>query len=246
MGRETELFFANLIREDGSILDLLDAPYTFVNERLARHYGMAGVTGTHFRRVEFKDAAHHRGGLLAHASILTASSYATRTSPVLRGKWILENILNAPPPPPPPDVPALDDQNLGAAASLRAQLERHRSKPVCASCHDRLDPLGFSLENYDAVGAFRTHEGKFPIDSAGALPGGKTVNGLAGLRTLLREDRDAFAAGLTEKLMIYALGRGLRRADQAAVRQIAVGAAQSGYKFSALIEAIVESEPFQP
>lgn len=246
MGRETELFSANLIREDRSVLDLIDAPYTVLNERLARHYGIAGVTGTHFRRVEWKDTEHHRGGLLSHASILTASSYATRTSPVLRGKWILENILNAPPPPPPPDVPALDDQNLGAATSLRAQLERHRTKPVCACCHDRLDPLGFSLENYDAVGAFRSHEGKFPIDSAGALPGGKSVNGLAGLRALLREDRNAFATGLAEKLMIYALGRGLRRADQAAVRQVAARAAQADYRFSAFIEAIVESEPFQP
>jgi hypothetical protein len=242
MLQETERFLENLIRTDGSILDLIDGDYTFLNERLARHYGIAGVTGAAFRRVELKDA--RRGGILAHAGILTASSYATRTSPVLRGKWILENILNAPPPPPPPDVPSLDEQSVGSAASLRVQLEKHRANAVCASCHARMDPLGFSLENYDAVGAWRSHDGKFPIDAKGALPDGREIDGLTGLHTVLRQDKDAFTAGLAEKLLTYALGRGLGRADEPAVKQIAAATAAADYRFSHLILAIVNSKPF--
>ncbi|MDX1981123.1 MAG: DUF1592 domain-containing protein [Bryobacteraceae bacterium] len=243
MIKETELFFENLIREDRSIVDLIDADYTFLNERLARHYGIAGVSGTQFRRVDLKGT--RRGGVLAHAGILTASSYATRTSPVLRGKWILENILNAPPPPPPPNVPALDEQAVGSSASLKAQLEQHRINPVCASCHARMDPLGFALENYDAVGAWRTQDGKFAIDARGALPDGRVMEGLGGLRSVLRQDRDAFAACLAEKLMTYALGRGLERADQDAVKEIVARAAAADYRFSSLILGVVNSRPFQ-
>ena len=174
MRRETELFVEAIVREDRSILDFLDGRYTFLNERLARHYGIAGVTGPAFRRVDL--AGTPRGGVLTQASVLTVSSYATRTSPVLRGKWILDNLLNAPPPEPPPDVPNLDEAKIGTAASLRQQLEEHRTNPICASCHQRMDPLGFGLENFDAVGAWRTMDGKFPIDASGTLPDGRDVH----------------------------------------------------------------------
>ena len=175
MRRETELFVAHIVREDRSILDFLDARYSFMNERLARHYGIAGVSGPEFRRVDL--AGTPRGGVLTHASVLTVSSYATRTSPVLRGKWILDNLLNAPPPEPPADVPNLDETTIGTAASMREQLQAHRKNPTCASCHRRMDPLGFGLENFDAVGAWRTTDGKFPIDASGKLPDGSEFTG---------------------------------------------------------------------
>jgi hypothetical protein len=243
MRRETELFFQNMIQEDRGILDLIDGQYTFVNERLARHYGIRGVTGTGFRKVDLTGT--RRSGILTQAGILTVSSYATRTSPVLRGKWILENFLNAPPPPPPANVPSLDEDAVGSSASLRHQLEEHRKNAVCASCHARMDPLGFALENYDAVGAWRKQDGKFPIDPTGSLPDGRTFQGAEGLKAILKEDRDAFAKCLTEKLLMYALGRGLERYDQPAVKQIVSRGAAHHYRFSSFILGIVNSIPFQ-
>src|SRR5207248_9570257 len=172
MRRETEMFFESIVREDRSILDFIDGKYTFLNERLAQLYGVPGVTGPEFRRVDLTGT--QRGGVLTQASVLTVSSYATRTSPILRGKWILENLLNSPPPPPPPNVPILDEEAIGASASMREQLEKHRSNATCASCHARMDPLGFGLENFDGIGAWRTQDGKFAVDSSGALPNGKS------------------------------------------------------------------------
>ena len=244
MQRETELFFENLIREDRSILDFIDANYTYVNERLARFYGIPGITGPAFQKVALVGNAQ-RGGIVTQASVLTVSSYSTRTSPVLRGKWILENLLNAPPPPPPADVPNLDEAKIGSTASLRQQLEEHRKNATCASCHARLDPLGFGLENFDAIGAWRTQDGKFPIDSTGTLPDGRTFNGPQELKKILRADRAAFAEGLTEKLLTYSLGRGLERYDKPTVRQIASRAAINDYRFSSLVLEIVKSLPFQ-
>jgi hypothetical protein len=243
MRRETELFVAHIIREDRSILDFVDAKYSFVNERLARHYGIDGVSGPDFRRVSL--AGTTRGGVVTQASVLTVSSYATRTSPVLRGKWILDNILNAPPPDPPPDVGNLDEKAIGTAMSMREQLEQHRKDPTCASCHRRMDPLGFGLENFDAVGAWRTMDGKFPVDASGVLPGGHKFNGPDELRSVLRAQPDAFAQALTSKLLTYALGRGLERYDTRVVKQIAGRLPARNYRFSALVLEIVNSLPFQ-
>jgi mono/diheme cytochrome c family protein len=243
MRRETELFFENVVRQDLSILDFVDGNYSFINERLARFYNITGVAGPEFRKVDLSGS--QRGGLLTQASVLTVSSYATRTSPVLRGKWILENLLNAAPPPPPPDVPNLDEAKIGQSASMRVQLEEHRKNPTCASCHARMDPLGFGLENFDAVGQWRTEDGKFPIDASGTLPDGRIFKGPQELRAILRTDRDAFAEALTEKLLTYALGRGLERYDRIAVKKISERLAAENYRFSALVLEIVKSLPFQ-
>jgi hypothetical protein len=244
MKTETQMFLGAFIEEDRSLLDLLDAPFTYLNARLARHYGIPGVAGEEFRRVALEGS--QRGGVLTQASVLTVSSYPTRTSPVIRGKWILENILGAPPPPPPPDVPPLDEASVGSQVTLRQQLEKHRSNAVCASCHSRMDPLGFGLENYDALGKWRTQDGKLPIDAGGTLPNGKTFNTPSELKTMLRSDEhDAFVHCLTQKLLTFALGRGLEDFDQAAVNQIATRAAAGGYHFSTLIREIVASAPFQ-
>ena len=244
MKRETELFFEEMIRQDGSVLDVLDAKYTYMNERLARFYGVPGITGPEFKRVDMS-ANPRGGGVLAHGSVLTISSYSTRTSPVLRGKWILENLLNAPPPPPPPAVPSLDDSKVGSEASLRQQMEVHRKNPACATCHSKMDPLGFGLENFDAVGAWRTTDGKFPVDATGVLPDGKTFTGPVELKSRLLTNRDAFVKGLTDKLVTYALGRGLERADRPVVAAIAGKLPASNYRFSALVLNIVDSLPFQ-
>jgi mono/diheme cytochrome c family protein len=243
MRRETDLFFESIVREDRSILDFIDGKYSFLNERLARHYGLTGVTGPEFRRVDLGDA--RRGGVLTQASVLTVSSYPTRTSTVLRGKWVLENLLGAPPPDPPAGTPRLDETTVGASASLRQQMEAHRTNQTCASCHARMDPIGFGLENYDGIGAWRTVDGKFAIDASGALPDGRSFEGPAGLKTILSADRDAFAECLTEKLLTYALGRGLERYDKRTVRAIAERLAASDYRFSALVLEIVNSLPFQ-
>jgi hypothetical protein len=243
MRRETELFFENIVRQDLSILDFVDGNYTFLNERLAQLYKIPGITGPEFRKVELTGA--ERSGVLTQASVLTVSSYATRTSPVLRGKWILENFLNAPPPPPPPDVPNLDETTIGQSASLREQLEQHRKNTTCASCHARMDPLGFGLENFDAIGAWRTQDGKFPIDASGTLPDGRSFKGPQELKAILRADRAAFAEGLTEKLLIYALGRGLEPYDRPTVKKITNQLAAENYRFSSLVLAIVKSLPFQ-
>lgn len=243
MRRETELFVEHIIREDRSILEFLDANYSFMNERLARHYGIAGVSGPEFRRVDLTGTP--RGGVLTQASVLTVSSYATRTSPVLRGKWVLDNLLNAPPPEPPADVPNLDETTIGTAASMRDQLQAHRKNPTCASCHRRMDPLGFGLENFDAVGAWRTADGKFPIDASGVLPGGDEFNGPVELRQILRKQPDPFAAALTSKLLTYALGRGLEPYDRRTVKEIVARLPARKYRFSALVLEIVNSLPFQ-
>jgi Protein of unknown function (DUF1592)/Protein of unknown function (DUF1588)/Protein of unknown function (DUF1587)/Protein of unknown function (DUF1585)/Protein of unknown function (DUF1595)/Planctomycete cytochrome C len=243
MVRETELFLGGIVREDRSILELLDAPYTFLNERLARHYDIAGVTGPEFRKVELGGTA--RGGILTQGSVLTVSSYATRTSPVLRGKWILENVFNAPPPEPPAGTPRLDEATVGATASLRAQLEAHRTSSTCMACHSRMDPLGFALENFDAVGAWRTQDGAFPLDVSGTLPDGRTFSGPGELRRILSGDRQAFAQCVTAKLLTYALGRGLERYDRRTVNAIADKVAHEDYRFSALVLEIVNSLPFR-
>jgi hypothetical protein len=243
MRTETELFFEEVLRRDRSILDFIDGRYTYLNERLARHYGIEGVKGPHFRRVELDGV--QRSGVLTQASVLTVASYPTRTSPVLRGLWVLENVLGAPPPPPPANVPALDDSRVGSAATLRQQLERHRADPGCAVCHNRIDPLGFGLENYGPTGAWRTHEGRFPVDAAGELPGGRKFQTPAELKQILREDAPAFARTLTEKLLIYALGRGLARGDRPVIEAIREAVARDAYRFSTLILEIVKSPPFR-
>jgi len=244
MQRETQLFFESIVREDRSILDFIDADYTYLNERLANFYNVPNVQGTEFRKVSFPSDAH-RGGLLRQASVLTVSSYANRTSPVLRGKWVLENLVGTPPPPPPPDVPNLDETKLGSSSSMREQLELHRQSAICASCHVRMDPLGFGLENFDAIGAWRTKDGPFPINASGTLPDGKSFDGPPGLISILKEQPDAFAECLTRKMLVYALGRGLEREDDAAVAIIVKNVGMSNYRFSGLVLGIVNSEPFQ-
>ena len=242
--QETELFVESQIREDRSVVELLTADYTFVNERLARHYGMAGVYGSRFRRVPLGGGA--RRGLLGHGSILTVTSLATRTSPVVRGKWVLENILGTPPPPPPPDVPDLPEREAGEAPrSMRARLEAHRANPVCSACHARMDPLGFALEHFDAVGKWRGAEGGVPIDASGALPDGTTFDGLPGLRDVLLERQGEFVTTVAEKLLTYALGRGLEHYDRPAVRAIVRDAAADGYRWSSLVLGVARSLPFQ-
>ena len=243
MKRETQLFFESIIRDDRSIVDFIDSDYTFLNARLAKFYGLPPVESSQLQRVQLPPNSQ-RGGLITQASILTVSSYPNRTSPVLRGKWILENLLNAAPPPPPPDVPNLDEKAVGVTASMRQQLEAHRTNPVCNACHARMDPLGFGLENYDAIGQWRTHDGNFPIDASGKLPNGKTFDGAEGLKQLLLSDKRAFTKCLTEKLLTYALGRGLEESDDAAVQSIVSETVANNYKFSALIQAIVNSPPF--
>ncbi|MDQ3009381.1 MAG: DUF1592 domain-containing protein [Acidobacteriota bacterium] len=243
MLKETEQFFQNIIQSDGSIIDLVGGRYTFLNERLARHYGIKGVTGAEFRKVDL--AGTTRTGVLTQASVLTVSSYGNRTSPVLRGKYILENILNTPPPPPPGNVPPLDEVSVGSKASLRQQLEQHRANPVCASCHARMDPLGFSLENFDAIGAWRSQDGKFPIDPSGTLPDGRSFKSAEELIGVLKSERNAFTEALTEKLLTYGLGRGVERHDRATVKKIAANVAANQYRFSSLVLEIVKSLPFQ-
>jgi hypothetical protein len=241
--KETRMFFENLIREDRSVLEFLDADYTFVNEYLSRFYGLTDVHGTEFRRVSL--ASTPRRGVLGQASVLAATSYADRTSVVLRGKWILENLLNAPPPPPPAAVPDLDSAGIGEHATLRERMESHRANAVCASCHSRMDPLGFGLENFDAVGGWRVNEGKFPIDATGVLPDGKTFTGPVELSAFLRSNSAAFVQGLSEKMLIYAVGRGVEMSDRPAVRKIAAGVNAAQHRFSSVVLEIVKSAPFQ-
>ena len=244
--RETELFFESVVREDRSVLDLLDADYTFVNDRLARHYGIPHVQGSHFRRVP---VSGHRGGLLGQGSILTITSHPVRTSPVFRGRWILTNILGTPPPDPPPNVPALPDR-AGAYAdrtpSMRERMAAHRDNPACASCHAMIDPLGFGLERFDPVGRLRdVDEQHQPIDASGVLPDGTAFDDVPGLRTALLARPDRFVGTLTEKLLTYALGRGLEPYDMPAVRRIVRDAADEDYRLSAVVLGIVESLPFR-
>ncbi|OFW32323.1 MAG: hypothetical protein A3J28_05225 [Acidobacteria bacterium RIFCSPLOWO2_12_FULL_60_22] len=243
--QETELFFESMLREDRSLLDLLNANYTFLNERLARHYGIPNIFGSHFRRVTLSDEV--RRGLLGQASVLTATSYANRTAPTLRGKWVLENLLGAPPPPPPPNVPSLKEEGgrEGKVLTMRQRMEQHRANPACAVCHTRMDPLGFALENFDALGKWRTAEGSTPIDPSGALPDGTKFQGPAELRKILLDRREQFVTTVTEKLLTYALGRGVEYYDEPIIRKIMREAAPSDYRWSSLISGIVNSTPFQ-
>ena len=245
--KETELFIEHLLREDRPLLELLTADYTFLNERLAKHYEIPNIYGNHFRKVTLPDET--RGGLLGQGSILTVTSYANRTAPTIRGKWILENILGAPPPPPPANVPGLRDKNdAGVILTMRERMEQHRANPVCASCHKVMDPLGFALENYDAIGKWRTTDSASAaaIDSSGALPDGTSFEGPGGLRAVLMEKRrNDFIFTTVEKLMTYALGREIMHTDAPIIRSIIKEAASEEHSLSSLIMAVVKSTPYQ-
>jgi hypothetical protein len=240
---ETELFFESIMREDRSVMNLLKADYTFLNERLAKHYGVPNVYGSRFRRVSTGPESQ-RGGLLRHGSILAVTSYATRTSPVIRGKWILENILGTPPPPPLPDVPTLKDNTISANLSVRERLAEHRANAACASCHNMMDPPGFALENFDAVGRWRTLEEGKPVDASGGLPDGSKFTGVAGLEEGLLNRPEIFAGTLTEKLLTFALGRGVEPYDGPAIRKIVHDAQAADYRFSSIVIGVTKSVPF--
>lgn len=242
--KETQLFIANLIEKNLPLSQLIDADYTFLNERLAKHYGISGVFGSHFRMVPLK-AENHRGGLLRHGSILSVTSYAHRTSPVLRGKWVLENLIGTPPPPPPPDVPVLDENSLVQTASIREQLKQHREAETCATCHRLIDPIGFAMQKYDAIGRWRELDSELPVDSSGVLPDGTVVTSMEQLEQGLLKHTDVLARTLTEKLITYALGRGIEATDATHVRQIIENTAQDGYPISSLIQEIVLSPLFR-
>ncbi len=245
MLRETELFFDSIVREDRSVVELLTAKYTFLNERLAEHYGISEVSGSHFRRVELR-ADNPRAGILGHGSVLTLTSHAIRTSPVLRGKWILNNILGTPPPDPPPNVPALNDQRTQTKRpTLRARMEQHRSNPICAACHSVIDPTGFALENFDAIGRWREVDVSFnEIDASGVLPDGRSFDGVVEMRARLTENPEQFVTTVTEKLMTYALGRGVDYYDMPTLRRIVRDAAADDYRFQSVILGIVTSDQF--
>jgi len=242
--QETELFVESILREDRSVLDLLKADYTFVNERLAKHYGIPHVYGSRFRRIAL-DKESWRGGLLRHGSILTVTSYATRTSPVLRGKWILDNLLGVPPPPPLPDVPALKDNTVNGSLSVRQRLAEHRTNATCAACHNLMDPVGLSLETFDAVGRRRTSEGGTPIDASGGLPDGSTFSDVHGLEAALLRRPELFVSAFAEKLLTYASGRGLEHYDAPAIRRIVRDAQSQKFRMSSIILGVVNSQPFQ-
>jgi hypothetical protein len=243
MKAETRLFFDHILRENRPLAEFLDARYTFLDERLAKFYGISGVTGPDFRRVEL--TTPERGGILGQASVLTVSSYPTRTSVVIRGKYILNNILGSPPPPPPPDVPALDETATGEKASLRQQMERHRADPACATCHNKMDPLGFGLENYDGIGKWRSHDGKFPVDATGTLPNGRSFANPAEMRAELKSQLPQFARCMVEKMLTYSLGRGVGTSDRRTVDDITRSWAAAEYPFQSLIFEVVRSLPFQ-
>ncbi len=244
--RETELFLDSILRENRSVLELITAKYSFLNERLAKQYGVPNILGSQFRRVDYP-ADSPRGGLLGQGSILTLTSYSIRTSPVLRGKYILENLLASPPPPPPPNVPALktEGDSPDKPRTLRESMQLHRANPACASCHSRMDPLGFALENFDAIGAYRNHDGGNPIDTKSTLPDGTVVNGVEGVKQLILRDPERFASAVTEKLMMYALGRNVQYYDVPSIRKIVRVAKQGNYAFATLVEGVVQSAPFQ-
>ena len=244
MRRETEMFFAYIVQNDRSVTELLAADYTFINERLARHYGLPNVKGDRFQQVSL--AGTQRGGLLTHGSILTVTSNPTRTSPVKRGRWILENLLGEAPPPPPPNVPELVDEGIELTGTLRQQMEQHRADPNCAVCHVKMDALGFALENFDAVGAWRLFDGKHPVDANGQLPDGGKFNGPSELATYLRVNmQEEFVHCMAEKMLTYALGRGLEFYDQCAVDKIVEELSKNEHRFSSLILGVVRSDPFQ-
>src|SRR5215472_16062756 len=243
MKMETRLFFDHILRNNRPMGEFLDARYTFLNERLAKHYGVEGVKGPEFRRVDL--TTDQRGGILSHASVLTVSSYPTRTSVVIRGKYILDNILGSPPPPAPPDVPQLDEASVGATASLRQQREKHRANAMCASCHNKMDGLGFGLENYDAIGRWRAMDGKFPVDATGSMPNGKTFSNPSEMRTVMTSQLPQFARCVVEKMLTYSIGRGIGPYDRRTVDEITRKLEADGYPFQTLIFEIVHSLPFQ-
>jgi hypothetical protein len=245
LAQETELLIDSTLREDRSIADLLTTNYTFVNQRLAEHYGMKGIYGSEFRRVAVQDP--NRQGLLGQASILTVTSYPNRTAPTIRGKWVLEQLLGTPPPPPPPNVPSLKEDASTKNLTMRQRMELHRSNPTCAVCHRMMDPIGFSLENFDGLGRWRdaTAPGTGPIDSSGVLPDGTKFDGPAGLREVLISKREMFVETVTERLLTYALGRGVEEYDHPVLRKIVRGAAADDYRWSSIILRIVNSAPFQ-
>jgi len=235
---ETRLFFESMLREDRSLLDLLRADYTFLNERLARHYGIPGIHGSELRRVTLMN--EERKGLLGQGSVLTVTSYPNRTSPTLRGKWLLENLLGSPPPPPPPDVPSLKEDKDAGLLTMRQRMALHQASPVCSSCHSRMDPLGFALENFDGLGRWRSG-----VDSSGILPDGTKIDGPAGLRNVLLSKKEQFVTTATERLLTYALGRGVEAFDMPAIRKIVRDSAGGDYRWSSLIMGVVKSVPFQ-
>ncbi|HZM61382.1 MAG TPA: DUF1592 domain-containing protein, partial [Vicinamibacterales bacterium] len=241
--RELDLFFGSIVTEDRNVLDLMTADYTFVNERLAKHYGMPNIYGPQFRRVAVTDDA--RRGLLGKGGVLLITSHADRTSPVVRGKWILDNIVGTPPPPPPTVVPPFPEDTPGAPTTVRARMERHRASPACAGCHKVMDPLGLALENFDAIGAWRSSEAGVPIDASGELGDGTRIDGVVALRQALMTRPDVLVGTMTEKLMTYALGRRVEPVDMPAVRAIVRQAARDGYRFSSIVRGIVSSVPFQ-
>ena len=246
MKRETEMFLDSVLREDRNVLDLLTANYSFLNDRLARHYGIPGVQGSYFRKVTFP-ADSVRGGLLGQGSLLTITSYANRTSPVLRGKWVLENLLSAPPPPPPPDVPALkvESSEPGKMLAMRQAMTQHRANAVCASCHARMDPIGFSLENFDATGKWRMADDGGRIDASGAFPGGSAFEGAMGLKKELAGNPQPFYSTVAQRLLMYAVGRNLQYYDAPEVRAIVRGSASDDYTFTSFVLGVVKSKPFQ-
>jgi hypothetical protein len=241
--RETEMLFESIVREDRSVLDLLDADYTFVNERLARHYGIPNVYGPDFRRVPVANDA--RRGLLGHGSLLLVTSNANRTSPVIRGKWVLENLLGSQAPLPPPDVPPLEEKPTAAARSVRERIEQHRANPTCAGCHKIMDPIGLALENFDAIGRWRTSDEGVAIDASAQLVDGTPLDGPATLRKALLNRSDVFVTAMTEKLLMYGMGREIKYYDMPAVRGVMHVAADKRYRFSDLVLGIVKSDPFQ-
>jgi hypothetical protein len=243
MRQETLLFIGSVFRENRSVLDFIDGRYSFMNGPLARYYGIRGIDGEAFQRVELD--GEQRSGIVTHASILGISSYATRTSPVLRGKWVLDTLLGAAPPPPPDGIPPLVEKDLGTAASMRQRLEQHRANPSCAACHNAMDPIGFGLENYDAAGQWRTKDGNFEIDNSGTLPDGRSFVGVRALKEILKADAGLFARNFTEKLLTYALGRGLERSDRPVVDQISRDLVNDNYRFVTLVNQIVNSRPFR-
>jgi hypothetical protein len=244
MRRETELLFEEMMREDRCVLDLLKTDHAWLNERLATHYGIPHVYGPRFRRVALGPDSD-RGGLLRQGSVLTVTSYATRTSPVIRGKWVLENLVGTPPPPPLPNVPALDDNTVTAGLPVRERLAEHRKNAACASCHNFMDPAGFALEGFDAVGRRRALDEGRPVDVSGGLPDGSQFAGVDGLEAGLLKRPEVFVGALTEKLLTFALGRGVEPTDGPAVRQVLRAAKARGFRFSAIIETIVLSDPFR-
>ncbi len=244
MATETKMFFQEVVSKDRSVLDFIDGKFTFVNGQLARHYGIPNINGPEFQKISL--AGSDRGGVLTHASVLTVTSNPTRTSPTKRGRWVLEQLLGTPPPPPPPGVDVLKDENqIDSAKSLREKMIQHRKDPACASCHSKMDPLGFGLENFDPTGAWRKQEGGYDVDASGVLPDGTKFSGPTQLKNLLMKDKDQFVKSLSEKLLTYALGRGVSFADRCHLDTIVKQTQKGGYKFSALVEAVVQSDPFR-